>query len=218
LFFKLRSAIVESQQALDDLHLIRRVLEMTQRRVDPQMFHAIIWGALVMVWFPLMNWFELRGDGRAQLYTSLLALALGMTVSATLGYRAARGPRLKSANTHLAAQVAAVVATFVIAGLILSLAIPCLVPGGERFIPHVWGFLYALKLLVLGIFYSREFFWCGLFVFAGGVCALAWVPYAGFILGAAMGLGCIVPGVIAERRVARLRGESLGQELRDEEV
>lgn len=208
---------MEPQQALDDLHFIRRVLEMTQRRVDPQMFHSIIWGTVVIVWFPLMNWFELEGAGRAQLVTSLVAIGVGMTASAVLGYRAGRRPRLKSANTRLAAQVGAVVATFVISGLILSFAIPSLVPGGERFIPHVWGFLYAFKLLVLGIFYSREFFWCGLLVFAGGICALAWVIYAGFILGVAMGLGCIVPGVIAERRVARLRSESLGQELRDEE-
>ncbi len=204
---------MEHPDVAEDLRVIRKVLEMTHRRVDPQMFHAIIWGAIVLVWFPAMNYLELKGLRRGQLYAGIAAVGVGTLTSTILGFLAGRVPRLTASNTRLAAQCGAAVACFVISGMLLSFAIPTLVPGGERFIPHLWGLLYSLLLMMLGVFYSREFFFCGLLVFAATVAALAWAAWSGFILGGAIGIGCIVPGVIAERRVSRMRRERLDEEL-----
>jgi hypothetical protein len=199
---------MDREQATQDLELIARVLDQTRRRVDPQMFHAIIWGSIVLVWYPLMNWFERRGNGRAELILGIAATGLGFALSSYLGWRQGRRPRLAASNTRFARCIGAFTATIVGTGVLLSIAVPALAPGGERFIPHVWGMLYALMLMTLGVFYSREFFWCGLPSLAATLFALHWPGAAGFILGPAMGLGCIVAGVIAERRVARLRRES----------
>jgi len=197
------------EQAAQDLALIRRVLEQTRRRVDPQMHHAILWGTIVLIWYPLMSWFERSGDGRAQLIVSFAAVWCGAILSAWRGWRSSRHPRLAAANTTLARQLGAVTGIFVGSGVLLSVAAPALSPGAERFVPHIWGMLYALMLMTLGVFYSREFLFCGLPCLLATMAALRWPDAAGYILGPAMGLGCIVAGCIAERRVARLRRESV---------
>ena len=200
---------MDRDQAAQDLEIIARVLDQTRRRVDPQMFHLIIWGSVVLVWYPLMAWFQRQGNGKAQLFLGIGALAVGTALSSWLGARASRQPRLPGANTSLARQLGRVVAIFVSVGVVLSFAIPSLVRGGEWYVAHVWGLLYALMLMTFGTFYSREVFWCGIPSLVATIVALRWPANAGFILGPAMGIGCIVAGLIAERRVARLRRETL---------
>jgi len=200
---------MDREQARNDLELIACVLDRTRRRLDPQMFHAIIWGALVLVVYPLLSWLEARGAARRQLVLGVAAIALGTGLSTWLGWRASRRPRLPASNVHFARKVGALTAIFIGTGVLLSIAAPALAPGSERFIPHLWGVIYALMLMTLGVIYSREFLFCGLPSLAAAVVALRWPAEAGYILGPAMGLGCIVAGVIAERRVARLRREGV---------
>ena len=47
-----------------------------------------------------------------------------------------------------------------------------------------------------------------LFIFAGAVAAILLPHWNGYILGPAMGLGMIVPGLQAEARVKRLRADA----------
>ena len=67
---------MDKEQLADDLHLIRRVLDQTHRRVDPQMFQMILWGVIVLVWYPLANWFELAGNHRGTIVFSASASPL----------------------------------------------------------------------------------------------------------------------------------------------
>lgn len=203
-----RELFMDREQAARDLELIGRVLEQTRRRVDPQMFHLIIWGTIVLVWYPLMSWFEASGRGRTCLWVSVVALGSGTLLSSFLGWWYARRPRLAAANTTLARRLGQLTAIFVLTGVVLSFAVPMLAEGGGAYVPHVWGLLYALMLMTLGVIYSREFFFCGLPSLLATIAALHWVTWSGYLLGPAMGLGCIVAGTIAERRVARMRRET----------
>ena len=63
---------------------------------------------------------------------------------------------------------------------------------------------------MVGVVYTREYLFAGIAIGAGALLALWKVEYAGFILGPFMGLGMIIPGVMAERRVKRMRAESVG--------
>ncbi len=207
---------MQRERATADLDLVRRILEQTRRRVDPQMFHAMVWGSIVLVWYPLMSLFQRAGRERAMLVTSVVAIGAGTLLSCYLGWRAGRRPRLPAANTRLARQIGLLIANFIATGVLLSIAVPVLAPGGETFIPHVWGLLYALMLLALGVVYSGEFFVGGLVSLVATLIALRWPLDAGWILGPGMGLPCIAAGLIAERRVARLRHESV--ERADDEV
>ena len=49
----------------DDVQFLRGLLARAQRRVDPHAFHCVHWGAIVLVWYPLVTWFQSRGNGIA---------------------------------------------------------------------------------------------------------------------------------------------------------
>jgi len=155
-----------------------------------------------------MSWLQTAGQKRACLTMSLVAIDDSVLISGFLGWRHGRHPRLAATNTLLARRLGQLTAIFIVTGVVLSFAVPMLSPsGGGRYVPHVWGLLYALMLMTLGVIYSREFFFCGLPSLLATLAALHWVDQSGYLLGPAMGLGCIVAGTIAERRVARLRRE-----------
>jgi hypothetical protein len=72
------------------------------------------------------------------------------------------------------------------------------------------GLVYAALAFGIGVVYQREWLLSGLFIFAGAVAAILVEDYNGYITGPTMGLGLIVPGVMAERRVRRLEEEDVG--------
>lgn len=201
------------QQAAEDLRLVRSILEATHRRIDPQMFHFIIWGALVLFWYPAENWFALRGNPDGAVPVRIAAIATGAALSGLLGFIANRKPRVAGENTQLSRQLGAVVALFIGSGVAGTILIGVRHAGGEAYIPMLWGFVYALCLVTLGIFLSRDLVPCGLLALAGTGAAVALPQYGGFILGPTMGLGALVAGILAERRVARLRARPIEESL-----
>jgi hypothetical protein len=197
---------MNDQQAIDDLDLVRRILDNTQRRVDPQMFHFIIWGAIVTVWYPLDNWLAAhRHDEQA--IVAAVALLLGATLSILGSVLANRRPRLAASDRDFAARIGMACSVFVGTGMVCSICLGVL--GGSRWIPHLWGLLYALLLMTLGVFYSAECFWFGMLAL-GGTIAAAWrLDSAGYLVGLTLGPAALFPGLLAENRVRRLRDEAV---------
>jgi hypothetical protein len=164
-----------------------------------------VWGALVLVWYPLLNWLELAGRYRAIAWVVIGALALGTVLSCVLEARLKGRPRVSGENTFVGRQVVRIVALNVGLGALLSAAGPAsglLPPDG---LSLVWGFAYANMAYMVGVVYRREYLVAGLAIAAATLAAWAVPAYRGFILGPIMGLGMIVPGLMAERRVARMR-------------
>ncbi len=198
----------ETAHPADDLQFIRRILERTQARIDPHAFHFVLWGALVFVAYPLGNWFDLKGRGDLRGWTIGGMLAAGALASFLFEFRLRGRSRLEGENTFVSRQVVQLVFYHIGVASFLSAAGPAseFVPG--PFVPHVWGFAYASMMYTIGVVYTREYVAAGFAILVGTAIALFNVRYAGMILGPFMGLGAIIPGVIAERRVARLRAES----------
>ena len=197
----------EKAAPAEDLQFIRRVLERTQARIDPHAFHFVLWGALVLVCFPLQNWFGLLGRGDLGNWCGLGMLAAGVLGGFLLEARLKSRSRLEGENTFVSRQVVLLVAYHIGVAALLSVVGPIsdYIPG--PFVPILWGFTYASLMYTIGVVYTREYLIAGFAILFGTVIALFHVRYAGMILGPFMGLGAIVPGVIAERRVARLRTE-----------
>ena len=193
-----------------DLHYIRKILEQTQARIDPHAFHFVMWGTLVLIGYPLLNWLELRERWSSMLWIGVGALVLGAVLSAAFEIRLAGRPRLPAENTFVARQVVLIVAANIGLGALLSSAGPALGIVPEDRVSIVWGFLYANMAYMVGVVYMREYIVAGLAIATGTLIAWKVPDYSGFILGPFMGLGMIIPGVMAERRVARLRRESGG--------
>jgi hypothetical protein len=201
--------------AARDLDFVRSVLDRTQRRLDPHAFHFVSWGAIVLVWYPAENLLALGGyPGSWRVALGAASLLLGSAASALGERRIAREEKdsgLPPADAVLSRQVSLVVWGSLLPALALTMFGPALgfLPGPR--VPLVWGAAYAAMAWMMGVVYSREFLFAGGGIFAGFVAAMALPGYEGLVLGPAMGLGMIVPGVIAERRVRR-RGSAGGAE------
>ena len=169
---------MQEQQIADDLKFIRSMVERTQRRIDPGAPIMITWGVICLVGYPLSEW--LAATGRHQWINALwlvLTLLVGTPLSALFGYRIGRRSVTAGVKSHISRQLGWVWLILVPNGVVWTLLLP-------RLAPHA-----------------------GVVVFVSVVVA-ALVQYrAGMILGLAMGLGCIVPAVIALRRERRWNSE-----------
>lgn len=204
---------MEKEKAFEDLNLINKVLQMTHRRVDPHMFHLIIWGLIVLVWYPLLNYLTLTNQFYYIPATMAFFLGGGGIASFIFSMRTVARPRIKAGNVRFSLKIGAIAWYFTGLGVVISILIPKLYPGSYQLLYPIWGGIYALMLFTWGIFYSIEFLWCSFLPLLGTIASLVWLQYAGFILGPTMGIGVLIPGVIAELRVARMRKEILSEEL-----
>ena len=194
--------------AAGDLEFIRDVVDRTDRRVDPHAFHYVHWGAIVLIWYPLANWFQMQGMHAWMIGLGIGALVLGILLSAVREILLARNPRLVGENTSLAQQMMLVTFACIGAGVVLSTLAPPFHFIEGKHIPTLWGRVYANMAVMIGIIYRREFLYAGLFIFAGAIAGLILPSHNGFILGPAMGLGLMVPGLAAVRRVKRMRTDA----------
>lgn len=190
-----------------DLQFIRQIIARTQARIDPHAFHFVLWGALVLVAYPLANWFDLRDRGDLRNWTIGTMLGLGALGSFLLEARLKARSRLEGEDTFVSRQVVSLVAYHIGVASVLSAAGPASGFIEGPYVPLLWGLTYASMMYTIGVVYTREYTVAGFGILLGTLLALFHVEYAGMILGPFMGLGAIVPGAIAERRVARLRNE-----------
>jgi hypothetical protein len=201
---------MERAQARSDLDLIADVVQRTSQRIDAHAFHCVHWGWIVLVWYPLANWFAQREMMAAYAATIVASVLLGTALSVWRGAAASRHPRLLGGNTFVSGQLLRIVAGNVAAGFVLSFAAPAtgFIDGPD--VPVIWGLVYANMTFMMGVAYSRDFTVSSLAIFAGCVLALLWPQYNGYILGPCMGLGMILPGMRAEARVRALLRDGAG--------
>ena len=69
--------------------------------------------------------------------------------------------------------------------------------------------VYSIALSMTGIIYSKEWLFGGIGIFAGMVAAFFIKDYAYLILGLAMGAGCIIPAIIAQRNYRKMEKENV---------
>jgi hypothetical protein len=201
---------MDPRGAADDLSFIRAVMERAQRRIDPHAFHFVHWGALVLVWYPSLNLLERAGHREAMGWVGGSCLLLGMLLSGFREWRLSKRPRLLGGESLVERQVLRVVWGSLGAAALVSFFGPATGFLRGEDVPIVWGVAYANLAFMVGVVYSREYIWSGLFIFAGSLLAMVFREWSGVILGPFMGLGMIVPGVMAERRVRRMAAEEAG--------
>jgi hypothetical protein len=202
---------MEPKTARDDLSFIKQVLDRTHRLIDPHAFHYVHWGAIVLIWYPLANLFVDLGRQGLVLPLSIAAVTLGMGLSTFREIRLARRPRLEGQNTFVGRQVVCILVVSLGAGGVLSGLAPAtgFIEGPD--VPIIWGLAYANMAFMIGVIYNRDFLAAGAFIFLGCVAAMLFQAQCGYILGPVMGLGLIVPGILAERRVRYLQEENGGR-------
>jgi len=199
---------MEPESARDDLSFIKQVISRTHRLIDPHAFHFVHWGGIVLVWYPLSNLLTDLGRLDWLLPLGIAAIGLGTGLSGLREMRLGRRPRLQGENTFVGRQVVWILASSLgVAGVLSGLAPATgFIEGPD--VPIIWGLAYANMAFMIGVVYTRDFLVAGVFIFLGAVVAMLFQDQAGYILGPVMGLGLIVPGVLAERRVRLLQEEN----------
>ena len=191
--------------ASNDLMYIREVLDRTHRSIDQGAWPFVLWGTIVLLWYPTHNlmWLNVFPNWWWQLLIFVLAVGgVGMTV---IGRRMKRRPDYAVAEkTIIARQITRICWSYVGAASLLSVLGPItgIIPGPQ--VPVIWGFAYAHMTFGVGVAtYSRQYLVSAAAIFAGSVLAMAFTEFNGLILGPCMGLGMLVPGVISMRRAQR---------------
>ncbi len=187
--------------AAQDLSYIKEVLDRTQRRIDPHAFHGVHWGLIVLLWYPLANWFQNSDTPMRQLPLGIVAVVCGCILSIAREVRLGRKPRLQGEDTFITRQVTFLVYGLIGAGVALSAMAPATGFVAGPNVPIIWGLIYSIMAYSMGVVYRNEFIYSAGFIFAGTIAAMFLQQWNGYILGPTMGLGMIVPGIIAERRV-----------------
>jgi hypothetical protein len=203
---------MNTESARSELTYIKGIVARTHRLIDPHAFHFVHWGAIVLLWYPLANLLVDLGHVKATLPLGIAAVVLGSVLSAVREARLGRRSRLEGENTFIGRQVCLIVlASLGAAGVLSGLAPACgFIEGPD--VPIIWGLAYANLAFMIGLVYTRDFLVAGLLIFLASVLAIVFQAQCGYILGPAMGLGLLVPGRLAERRVRRLQ-EPDGDEL-----
>lgn len=199
---------MQPDAARQDLALIESILRKTQARVDPHLFHLVHWGAIVLIWFPLSNYLQNHDRMGWMLPLGIVALALGFSLSCGRELLLARRPRLPGDNTFVSHQLSLVTLFCVGGAMILSGVAPAFrLIEGEN-VPILWGLAYATMAYMTGVIYDKAFLVSGAVIFAASLVAIAVQSWCGYILGPAMGLGLILPGMRAEARVREMARET----------
>ena len=195
---------MESTAARSDLELVKDIVQRASQRIDAHAFHSVHWGVIVLIWFPLANWFQQAGNATGYIWSGIAALVVGAGLSTWRGINMGCRPRLPGGNTFVSSQIAWISAGNLIAGMALSVIGPMTGFIAGTNVPVIWGLIYANMAFMMGVAYNVDFMISGACIFLGCTASMLYQEFNGYILGPCMGLGMIIPGLRAEARVRRI--------------
>ena len=207
--------MTNTEIASNDLMYIREVLDRAHRSIDQSAWPFVLWGTIVLLWYPTHNLMLLNVIPNWWWQLLIFASAVGCVGMTVMGRWMKRRPGYAVAEkTIIGRQIARICWAYVGAAILLSVLGPIsgVIPGPQ--VPVIWGFAYAHMAFGVGVAtYSRQYLVSAAAIFAGSVLAMVFTEFNGLILGPCMGLGMLVPGVISMRRAQRrfLTDETTGE-------
>jgi hypothetical protein len=181
------------------------MIERTHREIDPEAPVMIVWGLICMIGYTATH-FLATPQLYKWIYPMLLPLlAIGLCVTIVSGVKVSKREKRTGVISRISKQITWVWIIVLAHGVVWSiLGLFRDWFGGYGFL---WALVYSVALSMVGVIYSKEWLFGGIGIFAGMLLALFIRDYAYIILGMAMGLGCIIPALIAQKRWRRLRKE-----------
>ena len=196
----------EDHITAENLQFMRSAVERTYRDFDPGAASWIAWGLMCMIGYTAMHF--LATETHYKLILPMWALLLPITGGINIVCDAKIRKREKKAGMIplLSRQVGWIWTVAVLHGAVWS----CLRLFGDWHIGYgfLWALVYSIALSATGIILSKEWLWGGIGVFVGMVVAFLVQDYAYIIIGFAMGLGCIIPAIIAQKNYRKQEKEN----------
>ena len=167
----------------------------------------IVWGVLCIIGFSAGHFMLAHQVGMKWMYVVMFPLAaIGLTLSFIFDYKIKKREKQNGVIPYLRKQIDLLWWILVINGLLWTttgMFKPLF--ADPRFI---WAMIYGFGLSITGVLYSKEWLYGGIAVFAAILVSIFIRSYSFLILGFAMGLGCIIPSIIALKRLRRLENEN----------
>lgn len=199
---------MEQNQLSDDLKFMRSIIERTQRQIDPAAPIMITWGFICLFGYLATHWLAVEQLFRYIWWLWLIVCwPVGFILSIFFGYRVRKREIRRGVRSYVSKQIGWVWAILVPNGIIWTLLGILRDPFGAP--GFLWASIYGIGLSMMGILYSREWLIAGIGIFVAIIVATFAKPYAYIILGVVMGLGCIIPGLMAQQRVRRWENEDV---------
>ncbi len=197
---------MEEKELVENLQFMRLAIERTRRDFDPEAPVMIVWGLVCMIGYATIYFLVMHELYKWIWPVYLPLLAIGLCVTVVSGIRVSRRQKKAGLVPQISSQIGWVWMVVLAHGVLWStLGLFFDFFGGPGFL---WAMVYSIALSITGIIYSKEWLWGGIGIFAGMVAAFIIKDYAYLILGFAMGLGCIVPAIIAQKRYLKQKREN----------
>ena len=188
-----------SNNPADDIKFMRSVVEIMSRQVKPDVHIMIACGLMCIVFYTVLFFLKTYHLDKWIWPVGLFLTAVLSIYFCISLVRIAKGEQKDGFISHLKKQVTWVWIFIMLHGLAWTIS-PLLSGnfcGGDP--AFLWGMLFSIGLVVLGVFHSKEWIYGGIAIFA--VMSLTYfLGNSGYlILGLAIGAGLIIPAIIVQR-------------------
>ena len=191
----------------DDIKFIRSVIEKTYRVFPPGSPVIIAWGLIFLTGLFLTQYCLAKPQLEEFIQPMWIILwVIGAFVGIFNGLRCEIRERKTGHISRLSNQIGLIWYILLLNGTIwASLELFEHSFGNPAFL---WAAIFGFGLSILGILSSKEWLFGGIAIFVGMIAASFIESYAYVILGIVTGLGCIIPGVIAQRNYRKQEKEN----------
>ncbi len=197
---------MEEKELNENLEFMRLAIEKTHREIDPEALSMIVWGLVCMVIYFGIHFLAINKMFNWIPYVLFPSLAIGGIVGVISSYRVSKRQKSRGMVSHIWKQLNWVWLILLPNAMLWSaLGLFKDYFGGPGFL---WAAVYAIALSMTGILYSKEWLFGGIAIFIAIIVAFFIKLYSYLILGAVMGLACIIPAIIAQRRYLRQKREN----------
>jgi hypothetical protein len=192
----------------DDIKFMRSVVEKMSRQVKPDVHIMIVCGLTCMIAYAILYFLKTHQSDK-WIWPVGLTLTTVLFIYAFISLvRIAKSERKAGFISHLKKQVTWVWIFLMLHGLAWTIS-PMVFNnfcGGDP--AFLWGMLFSVGLVVLGIFHSKEWLYGGIGIFAVMVLTYFLGNIGYLILGLAIGAGLIIPAIIVQRNFRKQEKEN----------
>lgn len=199
----------EKEKALEDLKLIKTIINKTKEAIDPAAPILILWGIIVFIGNITTHFLLLDENYQEYIgYTWWGICITGSIISIIMGLRIGLRRYKYGINYYATRQLALIWTILIPIGVVWSIIGPHYNIFPYEGLSVFWALLYAIGIYIMGIFYSKEFIYGGIVIFLGTIMSVIFYDIHCIINGIFLGSGTVIPAVIAHKRFKNMVGET----------
>ena len=192
----------------DDIKFMRSVVERMSRQVKPDVHIMIACGLICMIAYAVLYFLKTNQLDR-WIWPVGLSVTTVLFIYVLISLvRIVKAEKKAGFISHLKRQVTLVWIFMMLHGLAWTIS-PMLFNnfcGGDP--AFLWGMLFSIGLVVIGIFHSKEWLFGGVGIFAVMVLTYFLGNVGYLVLGLAIGAGLIIPAIIVQRNFRKQEKEN----------